>query len=112
MGQVNSDLPIEIGDEVKIYEIYEDGFGREFTMIVSEISAETIKGELSENREVVTTVRWDEISRIEHRQPDSAATITLVVLALVLVLVMGLATADAVKDIDDSLEDAFDDNED
>ena len=43
LDQVNSDLPIDIGDKIKIYE---KKFGREYRIIVTEVSEEAIKGKL------------------------------------------------------------------
>jgi len=104
LGEINSELPIEIGDKIRIYE---KSFGRIYSLIVTELNDETIAGKLAANPEVVTTVRWDEISRIELRQFDGTETTALVVLLLVL----GYAVADVVGDAFDSIGDAFGSNE-
>ena len=104
VGQVNSELPIEIGDEVKIYEKV---FGRQYRIIVTAVSEETIKGKLVADPERITTVRWDEISRIELRQSDSAATAGLIALLLALGFAIASAVEDTSDDVGDSFEDAF-----
>ena len=97
LNQVNSDLPIDIGDKVKIYE---KSFGREYRIIVTEVSEETIKGKLALDSERITTVRWEDIGRIELELPDASKTTTLAVIGLILLL--GLRYA--VKDIADSFD--------
>lgn len=109
LNQINSELPIEIGDEVKIYE---KDFGRQYRIIVTAVSEETIKGKLVVDPERITTVRWDEISRLELKQSDNTATAGLVALLLVLLLAVAYAAADATDNVNDTFEDAFDAEED
>ena len=95
LGQINSDLPIEIGDKVKIYE---KSFGREYRIIVTEVSEETIKGKLEVDPERITTARWEDIGRIELKQPDSFKTATLVVIIIGVLYFMVKSLADDLCD--------------
>ena len=95
MGQVNSELPIEVGDEVKIYE---KSFGREYRIIVTEISEETIKGKLVVDPERITTARWEDIGRIELKQPDGSKTATLIVVIIGLLVFIAKSFVDSLCD--------------
>jgi hypothetical protein len=95
LNQVNSDLPIDIGDEVKIYE---KSFGREYRIIVTEISEETIKGKLVVDPERITTARWEDIGRIELKQPDGSKTATLIVVIIGLLVFIAKSLADSLCD--------------
>jgi len=95
MGQVNSELPIEIGDKVKIYE---KSFGREYRIIVTEVSEETIKGKLVVDPTRITTVRWEDIGRIELKQPDGSKTATLIVVIIGLLVFIAKSFVDSLCD--------------
>lgn len=95
LNQVNSDLPIDIGDKVKIYE---KSFGREYRIIVTEVSEETIKGKLVAEPERITTVRWEDIGRIELKQPDGSKTATLIVVIIGLLFFIAKSFADSLCD--------------
>lgn len=95
LNQVNSDLPIDIGDKVKIVE--KNG-GREYRIIVTEVSEETIKGKLVVDPERITTVRWEDIGRIELTQPDGAKTATLIVIIIGILYFMAKSLADGLCD--------------
>ena len=95
MGQVNSELPIDVGDEVKIYE---KSFGREYRIIVTEISEETIKGKLVVDPERITTARWEDIGRIELKQPDGSKTATLIVVIIGLLVFIAKSFVDSLCD--------------
>jgi hypothetical protein len=94
--QINADLPIMMGDRVKIYE---KGGGRQFEMIVSEVSAETIKGPLVENPDITTTVSWDEIDQVDIRQFDTAKTGGIVILVVFLLKVLADVTEETAESI-------------
>ena len=95
LNQVNSDLPIDVGDEVKIYE---KSFGREYRIIVTEISEETIKGKLVVDPERITTARWEDIGRIELKQPDGSKTATLIVFIIGLLVFIAKSFVDSLCD--------------
>jgi len=95
LNQVNSDLPIDVGDEVKIYE---KSFGREYRIIVTEISEETIKGKLVVDPERITTARWEDIGRIELKQPDGSKTATLIVVIIGLLVFIAKSFVDSLCD--------------
>ena len=95
LNQVNSDLPIDIGDKVRIYE---KNFGGEYQIIVTEVSEETIKGKLVVDPERITTVRWEDIGRIELKQPDGSKTATLIVVIIALLIFIVKSLADNLCD--------------
>ncbi|MDH3494740.1 MAG: hypothetical protein OEM82_14395 [Acidobacteriota bacterium] len=81
--QISPELPIKLGDEVKIYE---RNFGRIYKLVVTDLTEETIKGKLVLNPKIITTVRWEEIARLELRQPDSTKTTLATILGILLVI--------------------------
>ena len=95
LNQINSDLPIDIGDKVKIYE---KSGGREYRIIVTGISEETIKGKLIVDQERLTTVRWEDIGRIELTQPDGAKTATLIVVIIGILIFIAKSFVDQLCD--------------
>ena len=97
--EVNPEMPVQVGDEVRIYLYDAQPGGADFrvTAVTDQaISVRPIPGD--DARQV--TYRWDQIARIDARQFDAGKTTILVVLGLLLV--------DAVGDLGESLEDLFD----
>ena len=104
LHQVHSDLPIEIGDKVRIYE---KSFGREYQIIVTEVSEETIKGKLVVDPETITTARWEDIGRIELEQTDGSKTAALIIVIIGLLVFIANSFVD---NLCDSFKDSNDCN--
>lgn len=95
LNEVNSDLPIKVGDKVKIHEKY---FGRKYSIVVMEVTEEAIKGSFPYDKSRVTTVPWDHIARIDLQQPDGGKTATLVVIILGILVLIAKSFANSLCD--------------
>jgi hypothetical protein len=98
LDQINSDLPIDVGDKVRVF-INNNQFS-EFHITVSAITDESIKGALVSDPAIEVTLLWDEIARMELRQPDASKTKALTVIGIVLFLGLLLAVKDIAESFD------------
>ena len=87
LNEIGPDLPIKVGDEVKIHEKY---FGRSYWIDVTEITDEAIKGAFPYDASRVTTVPWDHIARIELKEADSHKTVALTAAIVVVIAILGI----------------------
>ena len=80
LHQINSELPIEVGDKIKIF-LHDSSFS-DLHIIVTEINEKSIRGKRVSGTKLEVTVPWNEIGRIEARQPDSSKTTLLVLIGI------------------------------
>jgi hypothetical protein len=114
LDEIDSDLPIDVGDQVTIY-LNDENF-TEKNIVVTEITGEAITGTLVSDPTTGVSFPRDEIGRVEERQFDGVKTSILGLGILFSIYLLG-DIADSVNDsydsatddVDGVLEDAFDD---
>ena len=93
LDQVNSELPIEVGDKVTIF--VNDSKFSQFEINVIATSETLIRGTMVSDPKTIKAFRCDDIGRIEARQFDSGKTVVLVII----VLLVAIAGAELGEDI-------------
>lgn len=79
-GRLGPDLPITVGDEVRVYP---GGAGAESkTLTVTSIDDHSISGESSADGGAVLTYRWDSLGSIAHRQFDAGKSLGLAIIVI------------------------------
>ncbi len=101
LDEVGADLPLEVGDEVRVFRIAEPA--EVIEVRVTALSANSLSGVSISDSGAELEIDWDQISRIETRRADTGKTTVLVVILLLL----GAVAAEVSEDIEDLFDGIF-----